>query len=223
MTTYSKLVRLGAMAWILGTVQFFVFHIVVELAWTKPYSWAHNNISDLGNVNCGAWGDDGRYVCSPLHGWMNASFVIQGVLLIIGLLLTRSRWRSFLTKSSLIFILLAGLGWVLVGMAPADLDESLHILGALLVFFCGNLGLIFADSLLRKNMLPTVRTYSRPLGAIGLVATALFLGQIHFVFGQGGMERFAVFPLQIWSAWIGVYLWRTFEKENAVHPSDDLR
>lgn len=69
----------------------------------------------------------------------------------------------------------------------------------------GNLGLIFADSSLRKNTLPTVRTYSRSLGAIGLVTTALFLGQIYFVFGMGGMEKLAAFPLQIWTACIGVY------------------
>jgi hypothetical protein len=54
------LVRWGSAAWIVGAVQFFATHVIVELAWPRPYSWARNNISDLGNVRCGSWGDDGR-------------------------------------------------------------------------------------------------------------------------------------------------------------------
>jgi hypothetical membrane protein len=87
-TAGSRLVRAGAIAFVLGTIQFFVFHVIVELAWSQPYSWAQNNISDLGNVTCGAWGENGRYVCSPLHAWMNTSFVLKGMLLAAGLVLT---------------------------------------------------------------------------------------------------------------------------------------
>ncbi|WP_329203316.1 MULTISPECIES: hypothetical protein [unclassified Streptomyces] len=31
-------------------VQFFIIHRITESAWARPYSWARNNISDLGNV-----------------------------------------------------------------------------------------------------------------------------------------------------------------------------
>lgn len=43
-------VRIGYSAWIVGVVQFFIIHRITESAWARPYSWARNNISDLGNV-----------------------------------------------------------------------------------------------------------------------------------------------------------------------------
>jgi len=144
---------------------------------------------------------------------MNASFLIQGILLLCGLLFTRPYWRYFTTRTSLVFLLLAGIGWILAAVAPADVDENLHVLGALLIFFCGNLGLIFAERSRGKHDIHPLHTYARPLGAVGLVATALFLGQIYVVFGMGGMERFAAFPLQIWAMWTGVCLWRMRKQE----------
>lgn len=84
--------RIGAAAWVLGTIQFFICHLIVEFAWPTPYSWSLNNVSDLGNVYCQPWGDNARYVCSPLHSLMNVSFVIHGMLIIAGVVLIRSLW-----------------------------------------------------------------------------------------------------------------------------------
>src|SRR5918998_939919 len=119
-TVGQRLARLGAWALILGVVQFFAFHLIVQSAWPEPYSWVDNNISDLGAVGCGPWEGDGRYVCSPLHAWMNASFVAQGVLLAAGLLLARPLRDRLLTKASLAFVSPAALGFILAGLAPAD-------------------------------------------------------------------------------------------------------
>lgn len=211
----AQLVRAGAVALMVGTVQFFIAHMLVERAWPEPYSWAQHNISDLGAVGCGPWAGAGRFVCSPLHAWMNTAFVLQGVLLITGLVLTRPVWQRFLTKTSFMFLLLAGLGWILAGVAPADLSENLHVLGAFLIFFCGNLGLIFTRDIAAPSASQPIRTFSRPLGALGLVATALFLGQIYLIFGMGGMERIAVFPLQVWAVLTGLALWRAVDQQHA--------
>lgn len=205
----SVFLRLGAWALVLGVAQFFVFHLIVQLAWPEPYSWARNNISDLGAVGCGPWSGDGRYVCSPLHSWMNASFVLQGALLVAGLGLSKPLRGGLLTRTSLAFVSLAGLGWVLAGVAPGDVNEGLHVLGAFLIFFCGNLGLVFAENPSQARVARAVRAHPRVLGAVGLVATALFLGQVYVVFGMGGMERIAVFPLQVWAFLVGVQLLRT--------------
>jgi hypothetical membrane protein len=131
---------------VLSVVQFLRFHLIVQSAWPEPYSWADNNISDLGAVGCGQWDGDGRYVCSPLHAWMNASFVLQGALLAAGLVLARALRGRLLTKESLAFVSLAALGFILAGFAPADANEGLHVLAAFAVFFCGNVGLIFAEN-----------------------------------------------------------------------------
>ncbi|MFD5661965.1 DUF998 domain-containing protein [Streptomyces hirsutus] len=82
--------RIGYVAWIVGVAQFFVVQGIVESAWVRPaYSWARNNISDLGNVHCGlrTW-PESRYICSPEHGLMNGSFIALGVLLVVGFVLT---------------------------------------------------------------------------------------------------------------------------------------
>lgn len=73
--------RWGCAAWVVGVAQFFVLHGVVESAWERPYSWARNNISDLGNAHCARQSDpEPRYVCSPQHTLMNVSFVTLGLL-----------------------------------------------------------------------------------------------------------------------------------------------
>lgn len=58
---------LGAVLWVVAGPLFLLAQLVVQAAWSAPFSWATNNISDLGNVRCQPWGDDARYVCSPLH------------------------------------------------------------------------------------------------------------------------------------------------------------
>ena len=214
-TSGSRFVRIGALAFITGIVQFFIVHLIVEHAWPTPYSWAYNNISDLGAVTCGPWEGNGRYICSPLHVWMNVSFLIQGLLLILGLILTQPYWNYFSTRTPLTLMLLAGMGWILVGVAPADVNRNLHISGALLIFFCGNLGLVFAERSRARgqDQASAFRTIPRLLGIVGLVAAALFTVQIYFIFGMGGMERIAVFPLQIWAVWTGACLCRTSKEE----------
>ena len=156
------LVRLGAWAWALGTVQSLALQLIVGAAWSEPYSWAANNISDLGNVGCGAW--DGRYVCSPLHAWMNASFVLQGVLLVVGLVLTGPLWRGgFSGWAWRTLVLLAGAAWVVVGLAPADVNLGLHLLAALVVFFLGNASLLLAANPRRGSGMRKIRPYSLTL------------------------------------------------------------
>ena len=59
-----------------------------------------------------------------------------------------------------------------------------------------------------------VCAYSLTLGTVGPVASALFMGEVYLVFGMGGMERLAVFPLQAWAALVGVRSLRASAKGN---------
>ena len=180
--------RIGAYCWLAASLVLLAAHLVVQFAWERPYSWAAHNISDLGNVTCGSWGgDQSRYVCSPLHAWMNAAFIAFGLLLAAGVLLLDERRRT----ARVLFLLAAG-GWVLVGLFPADADENLHVLGALLIFFFGNLGLLVAAR--RDRHLPTLAA-----GVLGLTAMVLHLTGHYLGLGMGGMERVAAFALPVWT------------------------
>src|SRR5688500_812776 len=74
----------GPALWILS-IQYFLTQLLVAYAWPVAYNWRLHAISDLGNTMCGAYGEHSeRYVCSPYYLWMNASFVLLGLTVMVG-------------------------------------------------------------------------------------------------------------------------------------------
>jgi hypothetical membrane protein len=199
--------RAGALAWVLA-VQFFVAQGVVQSAWTTPFSLAENYISDLGNTTCGP-SEVGRnvlYVCSPWHAWMNASFVLLGITILAGAVLTRRAFPpGWAREAGLALVAISGPAVVLVGLFPEDLNLPYHKLGAGVQFILGNLGMavLGAGMLGRRTGLGA---FSIVAGATGLVATALFVAEIFLGIGIGGMERVAAYPLSVWQIVVGAVL-----------------
>ncbi|MEU4620514.1 DUF998 domain-containing protein [Actinoplanes sp. NPDC023801] len=179
-----------------------VAEVVVGLSWAAPgYSWAGGNISDLGNVGCGMWDSSRpRYVCSPWHAVMNVALVVAAALVAAGLVLTSRLCMVGRVARWLMGCGAAGLG--LAGWYPADVNENVHVLGAFLVFVCGNAGLVLAGRRVggRWGAVTVV------LGAAGLVATVLFVARPGLGVGPGVMERLAVYPLWVWACVAGVRL-----------------
>jgi hypothetical membrane protein len=194
----SATARFGAACWVLAAVAFVAAHLVVQAAWIQPYSWVNHNISDLGNVTCGLWGDDRRYVCSPRHAWMNAALVVSGLLLTAGVLLLRRYWR---TRTAPTLLLAATLAWVLVGFVPADVHLEWHLLGAVLIFFAGNVGLLLAG---RSGWPAPLRRFAVVTGVLGLAAAALHLSGTYLGLGMGGTERVTAFAVPVWMAAAGL-------------------
>lgn len=210
--------RIGYSTWIAGVMQFFVTHGIVESAWARPYSWARNNISDLGNAHCAVQQEpEPRYICSPEHGLMNVSFIALGALLVVGAALTGPMWRPG-AATIVVRILLAGagLGFVLAGLAPADVHENQHVLGALLIMGAGNIGLVLAGIALPNSVPVPLRWATSLLGITAITAFGLFLSHHYLGLGMGGMERLAVFPLLMWAltaAAHGLFRQRTREQD----------
>ncbi|MEU1711014.1 DUF998 domain-containing protein [Streptomyces sp. NPDC005706] len=193
--------RIGYAAWVAGVAQFFVAHVIAELAWARPYSWAGNNISDLGNAHCAMQSEpEPRYICSPEHGLMNASFITLGTLLAVGVFFTGAVWRR--GASALVtrwLLACAGMGFVLAGLAPADVHENQHVLGALLIMAMGNIGLVLAGIGLADDVPAPLRWATSLLGVAAITAFGLFLSHRYLGLGMGGMERVAAFPLLVWA------------------------
>ncbi|MGW7274550.1 DUF998 domain-containing protein [Streptomyces sp. NPDC054864] len=199
--------RIGYWAWIVGVVQFFVIHWIAESAWARPYSWAGNNISDLGNAHCALQPDpEPRYICSPEHGLMNASFIALGVLFVVGAALTGGDlWRRGRAAAVARLLLAgAGVGFVMAGLAPADVNENEHILGALFIMAAGNLGLIVAGFCLAEHVPTSLRWGTSLLGTVAITAFGLFLSHHYLGLGMGGMERVAALALLFWALTVGV-------------------
>ena len=199
--------RLGAWAWVLA-LQFFVVQYVVQTAWTTPFSIAHNMISDLARETCGplsrAPGID--VACSPWHALMNASIMLNGLLIPAGAWLTRRRWPAARPVGiALGMVALTAPGHFLVGLFPSDTGPRMHLVGAASILALGNPGMVlFGVASWRAQRAAAL--LSVVLGAAGITGTLLFLRDIDLGIGLGGMERVAFYPLTLWSGLLGLRL-----------------
>jgi len=201
----SQRLRLGGVCWILS-LAFLVGQAVAQTAW-PAYSLLDNHVSDLGNTACGPWMGQ-AYVCSPLHAVMNASLVLTGVLLLLGLALTRDVWpRRRLTAWGLGLLALAGACTLLVGLSPENVSLPLHLLGALNIP-SANLGMLLLG-LASRGARPRIATLSILLAGVGL--SGLPIGPLLLALtGHGGglAERIALYPLIAWMVALGIVLLR---------------
>lgn len=190
---------LGSVFWILS-IQYFIVQVVAAAAWSRPYSLAHNTISDLGNSACGPYRQ--MFVCSPSHGFMNLSFVVLGITMIAGSLLIYRELRR--AVAGFAAMCLAGLGTIMVGLFPENTVSGLHAAGAALPFLVGNVALIlFGYSL---KMPRALRLYTLASGALALTALILFLTRSYLGLGIGGMERLVAYPQTIWLIVFGTWM-----------------
>lgn len=204
-------VRAGAIAWVIAA-QFFITQVVVATAWTRVFSLRFDYISDLGNTVCGAYPAGGdRVVCSPWHLAMNTSFMVLGVTMILGALLTRDAFPPGWVRAlaSLLFSL-AGIGVFVVGIYPENTDNARHVLGAGLNFTAGNIAMVVYGLALahRPGLHPALQRFSLFMGALGFVGTLLFVSGHYLGIGLGGMERVAAYPMTVWQIVAGVVLLR---------------
>jgi len=179
----------------------------VQSAWTTPFSLRENFISDLGNTECGPYpAGSESYVCSPWHAAMNASFIVQGLIILTGgALLYRSFPARRLRAAGFLLLATAGPGLILVGLFPENENLPPHKLGAGLQFVLGNLGIALLGIVLaRAGRRPLLSAFSVLCGVVGVLATWLLVTDRFLGLGIGGMERFAAYPLPIWLIAVGI-------------------
>jgi len=193
---------IGPAIWMLS-IQYFVIQIIAGLAYKTTYSLRFNTISDLGNSVCGTY--SGRYVCSPLHSLMDASFILLGVTMASGSLLIYQEFkRDSATLVGFSFLAIAGFGTLLVGLFPENTVSALHVLGASLPFLLGNVALIILSVSLAIPRL--LRYYTFISGVLALIALAFFYSQHYLGLGIGGMERLVAYPQTFWLIAFGLYI-----------------
>ena len=193
---------LGPLIWV-ATLEYFVVQYVVAANWPSPYSLLRNPISDLGNTSCGLY--DGRQVCSPQYPLMNLAFVGLGVLMVVGAPLIHQEFRERrLATLGFCGMAIAGLGTILVGLSPENVNLTVHVFGAAGPFVVGNVALIILSCTLMMST--SVRVVTGLAGGIGLAGLFLFALGADLGLGQGGMERVAAYPQTIWLIIFGVYM-----------------
>jgi hypothetical membrane protein len=190
--------RLGALLWLL-TLQFFVVETVVQAQYELSYSRADDAISLLGSS------------ASSGQVLMNASFVVQGVLILAGLLLLRPALTGRGAQVATAMLAAAAVGVVIVGLFPLGDDDTWHRFGAFLYLAGSGVGLV--------GLAYAVRPRSEALGTVlallGLVTTAMtvfYLTEVTGFLGEGGTERAAAYPLPIGLALAGIGLLRVVNR-----------
>jgi hypothetical membrane protein len=212
----DKFPLIGPLVWALS-VQYFVVQFIAARAWHTPFSLSRNVISDLGNTACGQYAQ--RYVCSPQHGLMNASFILLGLTMALGSLLIYQefvRSRASLVGFSLMAV--SGAGTLLVGLFPENTIKLLHALGASLTFGLGNLSMVVL-ALALQRVRPSFRVYTFISGVVALTAFVLFASHHYLGLGQGGMERLVSYPQTLWLTLFGLYMSATRLRASKSSPS----
>ena len=230
--TASTRQYIGAWA-VLSVVQYFVAEAAVIGAWAgpEPYDRRTGFISDLGAVHCGVF--DGRNVCSPLHPLMNASFVVQGLGMLLGALLLSSALLRIAARPGVpvaarhtgevpwfaaigtrVFTGTAGTGTIIVGLVPEDVGSGWHFTGAVMYFTAGSFALLLLGSLWLRQT---------PMGwfilACGIVSfSALVTGGVTGmnVPEPGTLERLMGYPITIGLAAAGLVVAQRVHHERAV-------
>lgn len=93
---------------------------------------------------------------------------------------------------------------MLVGIYTADINENMHVLGALIIFVVGNAALGFASGM--PAMSTTGQVSSIMLGLAGSAAAFPHFGGTYLGLGMGGMERVTAYPVSLWTVIIALLL-----------------
>jgi hypothetical membrane protein len=207
-----SLVPVAAVALVVSGLGFLLAETVAAAAWQHPpYDYVRYFISDLGSPQCGPF--QGRDVCSPRHGLMNAMFVLQGVLFAAGGGVL-SRLLAGRARTAVLGLSLAqGLGVVLVGIchsspaADADGTALVHGAGAVLAILGGNAAAVVTGLAWRRAGRRAAGTAGIVLGGLGLAGALVLFGTWSLV-PPGVPERVAVYPFQAWQVMAGALLLR---------------
>ena len=187
--------RWGAIAWI-ATLQFFLVETFAGLHW-PGYDFFTDRISDLGAAR------------SPLHDLVNGSMLVQGVLIGGGALLIRAAFQPGRLRDLGIALIAAnGVGVILVGLVPEDSNRVIHDVGAALLFFSGNLGMLaIGPALLHAGSTKrALGAAAIAFGAIGAIAAVLFAVRSISLHAIGAFEHVTVDLLPLWLMMTGVAL-----------------
>ena len=194
-----KRTQWGGFCWIL-CLQYFAAEAIAIVGWRGGYRFHDNYISDLGALTCIGSG------CSPLHAMMNASFILQGVLISAGAALV---WPAFpsgwLRGLALGLIAASGFGVFVVGLAPEDFAPGWHYLGAREHFLFCNAGAALLGLTLLQHGRATrqIALFSLAAGLLGLAGLVCLATRHYFGLGVGGMERVTAYPFTLWIAGVG--------------------
>ena len=206
-TTDATRYRAGALAFVIGGLQYATLEAVAASAWsTPPYDYVFNYISDLGVPEPQLY--NGREVNSPLAWAMNTGLVLHGLLFALGALLLAPLFAGAARRLFVSFALLHAVGIVLVGLVheAAGLPIA-HVGGALLAIVFGNLAALAVGLSWRGLGLPRwFGIVSVALPVVGLLSEVVLITGLVDLRFDGLFERGGVYSITVWEVLFGFVL-----------------
>jgi len=171
--------------------------ITAEVLYPADYSANQNTVSDLAAMR------PEDIVRQPSAAIFNTTMIVAGLLIAgAAVLLYRSRAGLLATVP----IAALGIGMVGVGFFPGNTVMAVHELVSLATFLSGGLAAILAARLLPRVLRPV----SLLLGSVALAFLVgyTFLGDLAVFdrLGEGGVERWIVYPVVLWIVVLGTGL-----------------
>jgi hypothetical membrane protein len=188
--TMHKNCSLAGVLLLVGSIQYIVVQLICEAVYPN-YSVSANFISDLG-----VWGQ-------PTAAAFNASIALLGVTVFASAFLMRKQlglgWKVWL-------FIIAGVGYIFIGLFPEDgygikALSLFHASGAIVGFVVGGALALSAVAFTRRPF----KQVSAVLGGLTFVAAVLFIAELDFGLGVGGIERVMTYPLLLWYVAFGIY------------------
>lgn len=170
--------------------------ITAEIFYPAGYSTSQSEISDLGATR-----PPNSIIVQPTATIFDTTMLVSGMMVILAAYFVHRAFKRRLVSSS---ILALGIGVLGVGIFPGN-NAVTHPLFAALAFLAGGISAIVAS----RVTSPPFRYISIVLGGITLVfmVLAFFFARLVFpVLGDGGAERWIVYPTVLWITGFGGYL-----------------
>jgi len=180
--------RVGAASGLAAIVAWVSLYLVA-VALYPGYSIVDNYLSDLGHPSL-----------APGYWAFNAADILAGILFIPYGLAVGSVLRTRLGKVGGAFVVLTGMGLILVGVFPEDSPYGLHFVASLAFFL-----LLTASAAALAIPFHTSPAFGR---LAGYLAGATVAASVAFLASGGSklLEHVAVYAGLIWGAWTAVRL-----------------
>jgi hypothetical membrane protein len=196
--------RIAGTILLVGLAQFILLLQVAEDLYPN-YSTSQNYISDLG-ATC-------RPTLTNCSIIMPSSFIFNGSTTVLGILVAISAFflqRAFNRKLFSLFMLLAGIGIIGVGLFP-ETTGIVHLVAAFIGFVFMGLAALMSSRIVQ----PPQSYASIILGILTLVDLILFTSGNYVGLGVGGMERMIVYPAAVWGLAFAGFLIHQFNETKA--------
>lgn len=163
--------------------------ITAEALYPAPFNTADNTISDLG-----ATIPPNSVILQPSATIFDVSMIVAGLMIVAGAFFVH---RAFARKAVTIPLALFGIGALGVGVFPGN-HLAPHQLFAMTAFISGGVAAVLAA----RVLVAPLRQMSVVIGVISLVSFILAMFMLEWApvaeLGEGGIERWIVYPAVLW-------------------------